>query len=314
MQVDLEDETSRRIKNTLGDFTQVLVSDPKNLIGISRSNPPAVHLVNGHPSNGYVAGHQPGYMVAGHMTSGQLQGHQMTGYMSSGSSGYSSQGSSGYSSTHSGYSSTHSSSSGMSSSLSYGRTQAALKKPPFANGAIQAKPSMPNYISPKGPDKRSSYKIPLQSSYTSSPAAMKPSHLSGLPQLPYQMQEIRIRDLAPWEGKDQRKLNISVSNASVENYVNMNVVNINGLSTSASMWNCGPDTQAIQTTTPFHLPSSATSSVPCKEAAKHGQIPSLMIPPATTPAAKIESATPAKRNCGRPSNLKIQPERVSSNF
>ncbi|KFM70163.1 hypothetical protein X975_05787, partial [Stegodyphus mimosarum] len=36
VKVELEDETSRRIKNTLGDFTQVLINDPKNLIGISR--------------------------------------------------------------------------------------------------------------------------------------------------------------------------------------------------------------------------------------------------------------------------------------
>ncbi|XP_054709600.1 AF4/FMR2 family member 1-like [Uloborus diversus] len=38
VKVELEDETSRRIKNTLGDFTQVLINDAKNLIGISRPN------------------------------------------------------------------------------------------------------------------------------------------------------------------------------------------------------------------------------------------------------------------------------------
>lgn len=215
----------------------MLVNDPKNLIGISRSTP-AGHLVNGHPSNGYVGHPVNGYMVAGPLTTGH-PGHLMTGYVSAGSSG--SHG--GYSST--GYSSTHSSSSG-----SYGRTQAALKKPPFA-----AKPSMPNYVSPKGPDKQP--KIPLQSY-----AATKPSQ-------PYQVQDARARDSS--DGKDQRR-------GIPEHYVS-------GLSTS--VWNCGPDTPAIQIS---HLPS--TPSVPCKD------------PP-------NEFATPAKRNSGRPSNLKIQPERVS---
>lgn len=234
-QIDLEDETSRRIKNTLGDFTQVLVNDPKNLIGISRSTP--VPSNGGPPVNGY--------MVAGHLTTGH-PGHLMT-------TGY------GYSS-HAGYASA-----GYSSSLgigSYGRNPAALKKPP----PFAAKPSMPNC--PKGPDKQ---KIPLQS-YT----ANKASHPSGT----YQVQ-----DSSTWDVKDQRRL---PNNASVDN----------GLSTSAPIWNCVPDTPAIQIS-PFHLPPS----VLCQDApAKQAQIPA---------AANIEFATPAKRNSGRPSNLKIIPDKVS---
>lgn len=57
MQVDpgQEDELSRRIKNTLGDFSQVqrlLTHDPNHLIGISRTNAAAAARVPPTPVNG----------------------------------------------------------------------------------------------------------------------------------------------------------------------------------------------------------------------------------------------------------------------
>lgn len=50
-----EDETSRRIKNTLGDFSQVqrlLTHDPNHLIGISRTNAAALARLPHNPVNG----------------------------------------------------------------------------------------------------------------------------------------------------------------------------------------------------------------------------------------------------------------------
>ncbi|GFS77861.1 hypothetical protein NPIL_168011 [Nephila pilipes] len=309
VKVDREDETSIRIKNTLGDFTQVLVNDPKNLIGISRSNSSS-HLMNGHPSNGY-----------------QSSGHAVNGYsMSSGGHSTASHQNSGYSSnSHSG--SGHGSS-GIATAglLPYNRPPIVKKPPPpyVVNGGGVQKSIMPNYISPKAPDKRQSYNRPDKVGHykPDSPAAAvaKNYHSSNTQQLPYYGQDNRPKDPASWD-KDQRRtnstnpsqpvaVNISVNVESSTNLTINNInVNNNSISTSAPIWNCGPDTPAVQIA-PFHLPSSATPSNPAKIAPSYGQTSTSYSNPLSI-KHETQNNTPAKRNQLRPSSLKLQPERKS---
>ncbi|GBM32944.1 hypothetical protein AVEN_268863-1 [Araneus ventricosus] len=301
VKVDLEDETSRRIKNTLGDFTQVLVNDPKNLIGISRSTSNSGHQMNGHPSNGYSS-----------------SGHAVNGYsMSSGGHSTASHQTSGYSSnSHAG------TGHGSSASGHYSRTT-AVKKPPYVvNGAGVPKTSMPNYISPKAPDKRQGYNRPDKSGYykPESPAAAPKTFHSSNSQ-PYHGQDSRPKDPASWD-KDQRRTNSSQPlavniNVNVESSTNLTINNINvnnnTISTSAPIWNCGADAPAVQIA-PFHLPSSSTPSVPVKNAANYGQTSTSYSSTPTTAKHETQSSTPTKRNLLRPSSLKIQPEKPFANL
>ncbi|GFY73294.1 uncharacterized protein TNIN_428293 [Trichonephila inaurata madagascariensis] len=308
VKVDREDETSIRIKNTLGDFTQVLVNDPKNLIGISRSNSSS-HLMNGHPSNGY-----------------QSSGHSVNGYsMSSGGYSATSHQNSGYSSNfHSGGGHGSSGVAAMGHS-SYNRPPIVKKPPPYiVNGGGIQKPTMPNYISPKAPDKRPSYNRLDKSGHykPDSPAAApvaKPYHSTSTQQVPYYGQDNRPKDPASWD-KDQRRTNgtatnptnpsqpVAVSiNVNLDSSTNLTINNINvSNTTSAPIWNCGPDTPAVQVA-PFHLPSNATPSNP-KIAAGYGQTSTSYSNPLAT-KHENQNNTPAKRNTLRPSSLKLQPER-----
>ncbi|CAL1294410.1 unnamed protein product [Larinioides sclopetarius] len=295
VKVELEDETSRRIKNTLGDFTQVLVNDPKNLIGISRSTSSSGHQMNGHPSNGYSS-----------------SGHAVNGYsMSSGGHSTASHQTSGYSSnSHAG------TGHGSSASGHYSRTP-AVKKPPYVvNGAGVPKTSMPNYISPKAPDKRQGYRPDKPGYYKpESPAAASKTFHSSNSQ-PYHGQDSRPKDPASWD-KDQRRTNSSQPlavniNVNVESSTNLTINNINvnnnTISTSAPNWNCGAETPAVQIA-PFHLPSSATPSVPAKNTANYGQTSTSYSSTPSTAKHETQSSTPTKRNLLRPSSLKIQPEK-----
>ncbi|KAF8790440.1 AF4/FMR2 family member 3-like isoform X1 [Argiope bruennichi] len=300
VKVDLEDETSRRIKNTLGDFTQVLVNDPKNLIGISRISSSSGHQMNGHPSNGYSSS---SYAVSGYsMSSGghQTASHQTSGYSSNNYAG------SGYGSSALGH---------------YNRAPAVKKPPPYVvNGACAPKTSMPNYISPKAPDKRQGYNRPEKTGYykPESPAAAPKTFHSSNSQ-PYHGQDSRPKDHASWD-KDQRRTNSSQPlavniNVNVESSTNLTINNINlnnnTISTSAPIWTCGADTPAVQIA-PFHLPSSATPSVPAKNAANYGQTSTSLSSTPTTAKNETQSSTPTKRNLIRPSSLKIQPEKKSA--
>ncbi|XP_015919859.1 uncharacterized protein DDB_G0283357 isoform X3 [Parasteatoda tepidariorum] len=103
VKVELEDETARRIKNTLGDVTQVLINDPKSLIGISRSAPNSIytsngHQVSGHPSSSHpmsglpsnshpMSGHSSNsHPISGHTNSHSLSGNSSNSHLMSGHS------------------------------------------------------------------------------------------------------------------------------------------------------------------------------------------------------------------------------------
>ncbi|GIX94856.1 hypothetical protein CDAR_503941 [Caerostris darwini] len=291
-----EDETSRRIRKTLGDFSQVLIND-KGLIGISSRIPTAPHQSYAHSSS------------------------SSTGYSSS-SMGPSSYPGNGYST-----SSTHHPTSSGSQTSGYTNTAArpyAKKQPPppygsNTTGGAPPKRPVPNYAASKAPDKRQNYnrpEKPLANPYfkPESPAAPPHPHPTAAPrtyhssntqQNQYHGQETRTKD--PLDRDANRTNSLAVNTAAnVDTNANLmiNNSNVSTNTTSAPNWNCGPDTSAGQIA-PYHLPATATPS-PSAKANNFGQTSSCSSMPSIK--QEIQTTTPAKRNTVRPSSLKFQSE------